>query len=461
MVFPGGQYMGRKRLKIDRLLLDVDNPRITKASGQRDALQKIIEDQDSKLVGLAESIIDDGLAPMDRLLVVQSKAAEDRGKYIALEGNRRLAALKILRNINILKGLEIRSGLRKRFEELAATFDAKKVEPIECFEMQSRAAANPWIQQRHATTNDGRSIVKWNGVASARFRGRNPALQALDFVLAHGHLTEDERNKVLERFPITTLDRLLSTPAVRTAIGVEIDDGKLFSALPADEIIKPIKRFVLDLANKHVNVSKLKTRDQQMEYVTDLGPDTPNLSKRMAKSRPIDEIMENDFGKPKSDTKPKPKPKRKAKKSPRVTLIPKDVVLNITNAKIAEIEEELRTLLLAKHKHSIAVLFRVFLETSVDHFLNEHGLSTTYSTPGGTKDKSLNKKTKEAIDHLISLGEPKKHLDGISNGLNNPQSPLHVDTLHNYVHNRFYSPTEQELKVAWNNSQIFFEKIWP
>jgi hypothetical protein len=71
-------------LTIDELVLDLENPRISHCESQREALQKIIEDQDVKLVVLAESIVADGLNPMDRWLVLRSPT--ELGKYIVLAG---------------------------------------------------------------------------------------------------------------------------------------------------------------------------------------------------------------------------------------------------------------------------------------------------------------------------------------------------------------------------------------
>ena len=83
-------------------------------------------------------------------------------------------------------------------------------------------------------------------------------------------------------------------------------------------------------------------------------------------------------------------------------------------------------------------------------------------TPGGNrdKDKSLDSKVREAIAELVRKGVPKKDLAGVEKGINDKNSPLYVETLHLYVHNRFYSPPERELKVAWDNAQLFFENIW-
>src|SRR5271156_6061738 len=168
--------MPARQLKIADMLLDLENPRISKAGGQNDALQKILEDQDAKLVALADSIVENGgLNPMDRLLVIRS--SDNVGKYVVIEGNRRLAAAKILQNPAVLTGIEVRLPIQKRLEDLAPRFDLASVEPIDCYEVKDRAEGATWIHQRHTGENEGREIVDWNAVAPRRFTGRDPALQ--------------------------------------------------------------------------------------------------------------------------------------------------------------------------------------------------------------------------------------------------------------------------------------------
>ncbi len=65
---PGATWQLRS-LKIDSLDLDLENPRITLATDQRDAMQKIISEQKVKLINLAESIADRGFSPLDRCLI--------------------------------------------------------------------------------------------------------------------------------------------------------------------------------------------------------------------------------------------------------------------------------------------------------------------------------------------------------------------------------------------------------
>ena len=446
--------MASKSLTVDEILLDLENPRISRSTSQREALQKIIEDQDVKLVAIAESISEDGLNPMDRLLVI--RADGEAGKWTVIEGNRRLAALKILVNPAVLVGLEVRPNVQKRFEALAHAWD-RSVTKIDCFELNARSDGATWIKQRHTGENEGRGIVDWGGVASARFRGNDPALQALDLVLQHGSLTDEEKVGIEARFPITTLDRLLSTPAVRTAVGLSIQDQKLCTSLPPEEVIRTLTRIVRDLASKTVNVTALKSRDQQVDYVSKLGVDLPDLSKATGAPKPLDGMDAEEF-KP----KPKPKPKPASPKADRKVLIPKGCTLGVTNTKISEIVQELRTLPLKNSKHAVSVLFRVFLEQSVDDFLTRKGSSPNIPrSSGGTTFKVLRDKVIEAVSIMEKEGTPKKDLEGVSKGIADTQNPLCAETLNNYVHNRFYSPQEGHLRVSWDNAQRFFELIWP
>lgn len=367
-------------LRIDELLLDLENPRISRATSQREALQKIIEDQDVKLVVLAESIVSDGLNPMDRWLVLKSPT--ERGKYTVLEGNRRLATIRLLHNRAVMNDLEVRTLVKSKLNDLSESFDLNNVEPIDCYEVADRQAATTWINQRHTGENRGRGIVNWGGVATARFRGRDPALQAFDLVLNHGDLADEEKAAIEDQFPISTLDRLLSTPAVRAKIGVEIANSKLTTDLPPGEVIKPLRRMVLELGTAAINVTALKSRDQMVAYISKYGKDLPNLAARSGKQASVDEWSDRDFRPPSPKPAPKPRP------APvRRTLIPRDCHLTVSNAKIAEITKELRTLALADFPHSISVLFRVFLEQSVDHYLTVAGIPLETATSGGKRDK--------------------------------------------------------------------------
>lgn len=452
--------MAAVSLSIDQLLLDSENPRIGSAASQRDALQKLVDDQEEKLYALAESIVSDGMSPIDRLLVMREKKNGDR--FISLEGNRRVAALKILSNPAVLSSLNIKSSLQKRFEELATRFNRGDVEPIACFEVSNRDEGNQWIYLRHTGENEGRGVVSWSGIAASRFRGGDPALQALEFVKAYGNLGERQKELLERNFPITTLDRLLSTREVRDLIGAEVKDRKLRSGLPPDELMKALKRMVLDLAEKNVNVSNLKNRDEQVRYVGSFRAEhKPDLSK-IGNIRAIEDINSSEF-------KPTAGRQAKAKRgtvdpSERRTLVPRNAKLSVQDNKIAGIYREIKALKVEEFPNAAAVLLRVFLELSVDYYMDANGIPLRFKDTRNNQmhEKTLKQKVQEVVNDLVQKkGCNKKDFAGVTRALSIEHSPLYIDLLHAYLHNRFVIPKPRELKSAWDEAQRFFEKIWP
>ena len=256
---------GEIKLKIADLILDHDNPRITHADGQIEALQKIVKDQRTKLVKLADSIANHGLNPMDRLLVLRVHQKPER--FIALEGTRRVAALMLLTNPHVMGGLDMLPPMKKIFGRLAEKFSKAKVEPISCFEMESRQDGDYWLKLRHQGENQGAGIVDWSSLASARFSSRPPVIQALEMVLERGGLTTEQRSKVTEKFPTSTLQRFVDDRQVRKELGLDVKGGKLVTKLPASEVVKPLKKIVLDLATREKRVGSFMKTSQMLDYV--------------------------------------------------------------------------------------------------------------------------------------------------------------------------------------------------
>ena len=352
-------------------------------------------------------------------------------------------------------------AFRRRLQKASQKFDPSRVSHVDCYEVMTRAEGIDWIRQRHNREDAGRGIVPWSAVAGARFRGREPALQALDFVLEHAGFPEDVKEQLSSNFPISTLERLISTPTVRSTLGLDIDKGKLLTELPAEEVLKPLKRIVIDLTEKHINVTQLKSKTQQETYIASFKPsDTADLSKRSGKSVSVESFTDKDF-----QAKPTPVPRRRGPKvGARTTVIPKSCKLNVTTSKIAGIYGELRTLQLSKHVHAIGVLMRVFLEMSVDDYLeNVAKVSLTFKDPksGRSIDKKLKDKVKETIAHLAANGAVEKDFKGIKDAMVDGSNPFSIDTLHAYIHNRFFTPTDKHLATGWDNAQRFFEKLWP
>lgn len=83
------------------LLIDEENPRISQPNaGQHKAMQALARHQGQKLLKLATDIVHYGLNPSELPIVMPFK--DELERYVVLEGNRRLAALKALENPELI-----------------------------------------------------------------------------------------------------------------------------------------------------------------------------------------------------------------------------------------------------------------------------------------------------------------------------------------------------------------------
>ncbi len=444
--------MGNLEANLEELQLDLNNPRFDGLANQREALEKIVLSQGSKLVNLAEDIVGEGMSPAHRMLVVRTpgKAA---GKFVVVDGNRRLAALRVLANPSVLDGMsKIGDVTAQKLRALAKKFSLDQVQPIDVFVCKNEAQVRHWIEAIHTGENDGRGVVSWDGIATARYRGKNTSLKVIDFVKAAGKLTTSEL-VALERFPITNLDRLLGTPDIRELLGLTLEGGDLLSDLPQAELLKPLKRIVSDLATKRIGVSTIKGKDDRIKYVNSLGALLPDLSKRTGALESLERLsaIAQSKGHEKAATKAKA-----VSLLDRKTLIPSQATcpLNINDQKLQQMCKELRKLPLESYPISIAAAFRVFLELSLDHYASEKKL-VNYNA-----DLSLKLKLQQVAEALHQDGANRRDLQAFRALGSNPHSALSIDRLHGVIHSRYALPTASELRSGWAEVQIAFTKIW-
>ena len=99
-----------RTIKLTSLFVNTENYRFEPLSSQKEAIDKMIEDQGDKLYSLVDDIVTNGLSPVDLIIVTPN---EDSNKYVVLEGNRRITSLKLLNNPTLID--DKYSPLRKKF----------------------------------------------------------------------------------------------------------------------------------------------------------------------------------------------------------------------------------------------------------------------------------------------------------------------------------------------------------
>ena len=142
----------------------------------------MIIDQNEKLVNLARDIVESGINPSDLTIVTPDHADSDN--YIVLEGNRRVAAIKLLVDPK-LTDIEKKSPITKSIKELSQNLQKSQFEMLRCVVFDRRDATH-WIELKHTGENKGVGIVGWDSESVARFRhglGKpSMALQVVEFV---------------------------------------------------------------------------------------------------------------------------------------------------------------------------------------------------------------------------------------------------------------------------------------
>ncbi len=434
-------------IPIANLLFDEENPRLASPNqGQRETLRSLTTNQGAKLRVLAQDILEHGLDPSELMIVMGVESSDNR--FVVLDGNRRLAALRALENPESVEGAVSKTALTS-LRKLSKEYQKEGPGSVTCLVVNDSDEAHHWIELRHMGERGGAGSVQWGSEESARFRARTDPpeihLQALDFLQKRGEITQEFRAKVAP----TTYRRLLASPVVRAKLGLEWQDQTLTMLTDEESVAKGLLYVADDIASGRINVGHVYTSDQRTEYASripnesvgplihDAGAGIPLSSGRSSSSNG------------KQTTKKRTPPK------PRERLVPTDCVLNVTDPRVHNIEQELRRLNLQTYPNAISVLFRVFLELSADSYIDRVGLPAP-------QDKRLRQKLLDVTGDLVTrrkLTEQQARPVRRSAQKDSYLGPS-ITVMHNYVHNQHMFPGPSDLRADWDNLQPWFIALW-
>jgi|GEM_PF-1508846 len=468
-----------KEIKIQNLLLDVDNYRIGHQAGQPQSIKAIIEEQGPKLVNLAKDIIKNGLSPIELLLVTPSP--DNPNIYIVIEGSRRVTAIKLINNPTLAAGTE----LEEDFKKLAIKSHPNLPDIVNCVIVPMKADGKVWIRRRHDRNLKGAGLEEWSSIANDRAdadAGKPaPAKDVREFILNNAGLP-DEIKKIIAgpKFNNTNLTRLLGTSYIRKQLEIEKGNGTIFSTADQIWVLQILGEILSIIATKKLNgkdwsEADIDQKQQRIDFFDALTDKYPKPSKKVV-AWEVNGSQEVKHPKPKSPkTKPTPLLKPTPSSHDRDFVIPKDFTLILPDGKTNNIFHELRRLPLEgkdKFPNAVAVLLRVFIENSITHFIEQKGITLKPKMAKGGLPKTdakgnvlyedtLNDKIKIVIGYLETNKLVKhKELDTVKKALATPFSILSVATLNGYVHNPDINPKPIELKLTWDDLKNFICKLW-
>lgn len=437
-----------RTIKITNLLVNTENYRFEPVGSQKEAIDKMVANQGIKLYYLAEDIVEKGLNPNDRTQVYLSH--HDKTKFIVLEGNRRVVALKLLLNPDLLDGSEA-NGLKDKFRKLHAKIKDHLIEEIECNFYDDPKDAEHWIGIKHGYGN-GISTERWDVYQKTRFEeetmGKSSLVSQTIKILKESPYISKKIKENIPSMKLTNLHRLISDPGVRDFMGLDFKKGVLQSKINEKESMKALEKVAEDCLDPKFKVREIYTKEDRKEYINQFPKSNiPDKNKKLE-------------DKSSGDTKDESSIKIGRRiSSERRKLIPGPCKLSIKNPKINAIYYELQKLDVEKYPNAVSVLFRVFIELSLDTFLENNNMikGVTATKEKLRLDEKLNKVTsyltsKNVIDNAISKG--------IKVATSNSNHLLGIDTWHAYIHNNRFSPSPKDLITTWDNIQTFVEKVW-
>jgi hypothetical protein len=461
-------------IEITKLLMDGNNSRHQRKESQREIIEWMTSGEGKmgeKLVELAKSIVEYGLSPLDRIAVIASEDNED--EYVVLEGNRRLTAIKLLNNPETAPT----KNWIERFKKIKGkNFSAPKT--ISCVVCSDLKAAFYFIELKHLSGQGGAGTVPWGPEQKVRHEKRverkssqYKSLQLLDYVRTSGNVDAKTKKLTENKFPLTTLDRLLSDVEFREFLGINIgESGDIEFILDPKEALKPIVKVIRDFgAGGGKNVRDVINKDKREEYKKTFKSDSlPDRSKALA--TPVVAAPSSTNG---STSSPTPTTASGGKRyidprNRRYLLIPGTTIsINARKYNRARrIFEEMKALEIKDNKgkplfpNSGALLLRLFHEVSVTCYILD-ALKTPHSSGKPWKEIPLTEKTRIVLKDIESKNIlTQQEVRVVTKALGDSSKIANPNSLNEFVHNINQVPNPYDLMEVWDTYTKFYIVLW-
>lgn len=464
-----------KRRSVVDLHLDAKNPRLgreTAARAPREIIQYLFEHDNAMEV--AESIATRGFFPNEPLLAIR-----ENDQIVVVEGNRRLAALKGLREPGLVEG-----AYQRKLERLTRQIeDPTDIATVPVTLAPSRRATDRQIAGRHV----GTPVRAWQAENRASFildklsegytndqlrdqlgfssgdiqaarqtRAVADMARSLDLPEEVKAKLDNPRAKLF-----TTLERVFDSSVGRDYLMIEPDlDHGIRGTTTKAEFLRGFTKLVTDVALGKQSSRTLNKNEDIEVYFKEWDPkDRP--TKKRGSFVPADVIKGHSVAS--SGMKPKVAPAPRVSKPLSQTVLPRDFKVRFGNDRLSDIRRELVKLKREDFPNAGAVLLRVFFELAVLDFLQRSGklapiiqrleAKSGHKLPFGTPTMrqllpEINRIAKEKLSTADALRVEKAlRYD--------PSAPFTISELHGFVHQADL-PSARDILQFWKRTEPLF-----
>jgi len=457
------------------LHLDAKNPRLgreTTARAPREIIQYLFEHD--KALDVAQSIAARGYFPNEPLLAIK-----ENDQFVVVEGNRRLAALKALREPGLLEG-----SMYRQIERLSRQIvDPKDIASVPVTLAPSRRATDRLIAGRHI----GTPVLPWQAENRASFildklaegytneqlrdqlgfdladiqaarqtRAIADMARSLDLIEEVKAKLGNPRAKIF-----TTLERVFESSVGRDYLMVEPDpDHGIRGTTTKAEFLRGFTKLVTDVALGKQSSRTLNKNEDIHAYFKSWGP-TELPARKHGSFVPADIIQ----GRSVASSAHKPKPSTPAKKPKQLstTVLPRDFQARYGKERLRDIQRELRKLKREEFPNAGAVLLRVFFELAVIDYLERIGelpkIIQKLEHKEGRRLAFGRPTMKQIAPEITRIAKEKLKKDEaimVEKAIRyDPSAPFTISELHGFVHHTDF-PTARDIQQFWNRTEPLF-----
>ena len=241
-----------KRIKVSNIANYYENPRHPIASDEFDTLKKLFDSVGiPQMLNLASDIKAHGLLPCNRIVVVYSEFLK---KYVVYEGNRRVAAIKLLLYPDTFTFLD--KATIDKVKKIVSGPGVDLSTSLNCYVTDETEAF--FIMERlHSGEDHGRGLKSWDAREKENFKvrqGNKQSLSNLIYLYVQKYCDGLDITTIL---PFTTIQRIFNNRKVRTTIGLDVSNEATFTPDRINLVVEASKWILAESDNSQMSITRL------------------------------------------------------------------------------------------------------------------------------------------------------------------------------------------------------------
>lgn len=484
------------QIEVSKLKLDLKNFRTVPQNKESDAIRAMISIKPDRFFAVIDSIIEDGYLPTENIIVLN-----DDAENIVKEGNRRIAALKLIHGYYKIEDFGLPASIIDSIKKIDGNWKTENLKvPCTVFSLNEADLADRVVTLAHGK-GEKASRDPWNSVARARHNrdvkgGIEHGLDLLEKYLKKGNnLNNQQRERWGGEYPLTVLDEALRKIYSRASYATV---AELVKNYPKINYLTEVENILLDIGLEQIKFQET-LRNTQLDFPTNynIPPIVVTPSQNSATTQPNGQSNSNsgstsqnnnqNSNNPKTSqtsssnttntnsnntnsnttpTPPVPPTTPSASKAVAVNdpkhiaaLLKKFAPRGANRQKVVTLRDELRNLKIASNPIAFCFILRSMFEISSKAYSTDHGLSLTKS---GGKDKSLVEVLRGITAHLTSNNSNTamvKILHGAMTELGKSDGILSVTSMNQLVHNPSFSIAPPDICIMFGNIYPLLEAM--